>query len=309
MGPQPKENLSSKNEAMQRVIADARLFATHDHPILILGETGTGKEVLADYIHAHSLRAKLPIYKINCAAIPEALFESELFGHEKGSFTGAHMQRRGRFELANGATLLLDEIGELSLTMQSKLLRVLQDGSFNRVGGVEELRSDVRLLLTTNRDLSDERLFRRDLYYRLSSFTLRLPPLRDRIEDLPSLVASMGAVVDHEGLAFLMRLCWDGNVRELRGAIDRARHGKASELSLSDFAFLVKPEGLESRGFDDLNLENIERRAILSALEKAFYVQSEASKLLGITPRALNYKIRHHGIRHATWRSNGLLSS
>lgn len=301
----------SANPQMVEIMREASAFARSDHSILITGETGTGKEVLADYIHACSLRSAHGFHKVNCAAIPETLFESELFGHEKGSFTGATVQKKGRFELAKGGTFMLDEIGELPFSLQAKLLRVLQDGSFYRVGGLDMIQADVRLLLTTNRDLSDSSQFRRDLYYRLSSFSLHLPPLRDRLDDIPGLAASMGAVLSASATSFLQSYAWPGNIREFVGVIRRAQHGVAAGeiLHRSNFGFFapLRTSGVEID--TDLSLKSLERRAILLALERSAYVQSRAAALLGITPRSLNYKIAQYGITHPTWRTNAVRRS
>ena len=291
---------------MQAVFHDASLIAPSESRVLITGESGVGKEVLADVIHGWSSRANGPIVKVNCAAIPETLLESELFGHEKGAFTGAVAQRIGRFELASTGTIFLDEIADMSPSLQAKLLRVTQDGLFNRIGSNKELQTNARILAATNRNLEDEvkaGRFREDLFYRLNVVELNIPPLRERPEDVLPLAARFiseftqgkarfsSAVNDH-----LARYPWPGNVRELRNAMERA--------ALLSHGELILPEHLPARvrtaaeppppteSADAERLGEIERQAIFQALRKHDYNRTETAKALGISRRALIYKLQ-----------------
>jgi len=274
--------------------------------VLITGESGVGKEIVADVIHAWSPRAAGPLVKVNCAAIPETLLESELFGHEKGSFTGAHAQRIGRFEQANEGTILLDEIAEMSSPLQAKLLRVTQDGCFQRVGSNREVHTNARILAASNRVLDDEvkaGRFREDLFYRLNVVELNVPPLRERREDILPLAGrfieeftSGRARFSDTVSACLERYPWPGNVRELRNAMERAVLLSRSELIL--------PEHLPARvreaarlpaaapAGDAQQLEEIERQAILQALRQHKSNRTETAKALGISRRALIYKLQ-----------------
>jgi len=302
-------NVIARSPLMQAVFHDASLIAASDSRILITGESGVGKEVLADVIHGWSARAGGPLVKVNCAAIPETLLESELFGHEKGAFTGATSQRIGRFELANGGTIFLDEIADMSPPLQAKLLRVTQDGLFNRVGSNTELRTNARILAATNRHLEDEvknNRFREDLFYRLNVVELNIPPLRERPEDILALAESFIAEFTKGKARFsasvadyLARYSWPGNVRELRNAMERA-----ALLSMGE---LIVPEHLPSRvrapaatpvanpGADPADAERlgeIERQAIFQALRKHDFNRTETAKALGISRRALIYKLQ-----------------
>jgi two-component system, NtrC family, response regulator HydG len=296
----------AKSPLMQAVFHDASLIAQSESRILITGESGVGKEVLADVIHAWSARASGPLVKVNCAAIPETLLESELFGHEKGSFTGAMAQRIGRFEQANGGTIFLDEIADMSPPLQAKLLRVTQDGRFTRVGSNKELQTNARILAATNRNLEEEvknGRFREDLFYRLNVVELNVPPLRERPEDILPLATAFLAEFSHGKSRCsasvndcLSRYGWPGNVRELRNAMERA-----ALLSLGD---LILPEHLPSRvrgasqsvgvavsrRLEDLG--EIERLAIFEALRKHDFNRTETAKALGISRRALIYKLQ-----------------
>jgi len=290
---------------MQAVYRDATVIAPSDTRVLITGESGVGKEVVAELIHAWSPRAAKPCVKVNCAAIPENLLESELFGHEKGAFTGAVQQRIGRFEEANGGTIFLDEIGELPLALQAKLLRVIHDGSFGRIGSNRVLHTDARVLAATNRDLEAQIAagnFREDLFYRLNVMEIHIPPLRERPEDIIPLAtffigkfSQQKARFSAAATACLTRYRWPGNVRELRNAMERA-----ALLSRSD---VVLPEHLPSRvvtgasaqpaePVDAVQLEQIEREAILKALRKNNYNRTETAKELAISRRALTYKLQ-----------------
>ncbi len=284
--------------------------------VLITGESGTGKEVVARAIHAASLRATGPFVAVNCAAIPETLLESELFGHERGAFTDAKAQRLGRFELAHGGTLFLDEVGELPLAAQAKLLRVLEDQTFIRVGGSRGVTVDVRVIVATNQDLRAmvaAHRFRDDLYYRLAVVPIRLPPLRERREDIPMLARHFlalhadelpGATFTDDALALLTGHDWPGNVRELQNVVERAvALAKGPAIGLDDLpVHLAGERPLSSLGslreavlggelrFDDAEAE-FERELILDALRRTNYVQTQAAALLGITRRILKYKM------------------
>lgn len=242
------DRIVGNSPAMQTVYKEIGRVAPRDVNVLVLGESGTGKELVARAIFRHSLRREQPFLALNCAALPDSLLESELFGHEKGAFTGADRRRIGKFEQADGGTLFLDEIGDMSLATQAKVLRVLQDGTFERVGSNQTLKTDVRMIAATNRDLESriaEQSFRQDLFYRLNTFTLKLPPLRDRLEDLPALVehfvrqnaAALNkpvAGVAEETMQALKSYTWPGNVRELQSAIKYAIVRTASEVLTPD---------------------------------------------------------------------------
>jgi DNA-binding NtrC family response regulator len=289
------------------VFRDASLIAASESRVLITGESGVGKEVLVDVIHGWSTRSAGPLVKVNCAAIPETLLESELFGHEKGAFTGAVAQRIGRFEQANDGTIFLDEIADMSSPLQAKLLRVTQNGCFNRVGSNTELQTNSRILAATNSNLEEKVKaghFREDLFYRLNVVELNLPPLRERREDILPLAGLFIAEFTRGKARFsnsvaecLDRYAWPGNVRELRNAMERAALLSRSELIL--------PEHLPARvrGVADLpaapespdaqRLGEIERQAIFQALRKHNFNRTETAKALGISRRALIYKLQH----------------
>ena len=289
---------------MESAFRDAALIAGSESRVLITGESGVGKEVLADLIHHWSPRQNKPIVKVNCAAIPPDLLESELFGHEKGAFTGASQKRIGRFEAASGGTLFLDEIAELAPTLQAKLLRVTQDGCFQRVGSNLDIRGDARLITATNKNLEEEvqkGRFREDLFYRLTVFELNLPALRERREDILPLAhhfireltqgrarLSPAASESLEGYA------WPGNVRELRNAMERAALLSGGELILPDHlpTKLRQAPSISSRLLiGGAKLEEVENQAILHALVQHHYNRTEAAKALGISRRNLLYKL------------------
>lgn len=291
---------------MQAVFHDASLIAPSESRVLITGESGVGKEVLADVIHLWSSRAAGPLVKVNCAAIPETLLESELFGHEKGAFTGAVAQRLGRFEQANEGTIFLDEIADMSPPLQAKLLRVTQDGRFTRVGSNKELQTNARILAATNRNLEDEvkaGRFREDLFYRLNVVELNVPPLRERPEDILPLAGAFIAEFTKGKARFgasvpdcLRRYAWPGNVRELRNAMERAALLSLGELILPEHlparvrASAEQPPPIEAAEAERLG--EIERQAIFQALRKHDYNRTETAKALGISRRALIYKLQ-----------------
>ncbi|SBW07107.1 Nif-specific regulatory protein [uncultured Alphaproteobacteria bacterium] len=307
---------------MRQVFEQVRLVSKWNTTVLIRGESGTGKELIANAIHYNSPRAAQPFVKLNCAALPENLLESEMFGHEKGAFTGAQAQRKGRFELADGGTLFLDEIGEISGLFQSKLLRVLQEGEFERVGGTETLKVDVRVIAATNRDLEDAVAgggFREDLYYRLNVMPIRTPPLRERIEDIPDLARFMvdkiarvqrrTLSIDDDAIRLLLRHRWPGNVRELENSLERAailsETGVIDERAVTLAGLrMAPPSGPDAppralartppADLDDPGLS--ERDRVVAALERAGWVQAKAARLLNMTPRQIAYRIQTLGI-------------
>jgi DNA-binding NtrC family response regulator len=296
----------AKSPLMHAVFHDASLIAPSESRILITGESGVGKEVLADIIHAWSARAAGPLVKVNCPAIPETLLESELFGHEKGAFTGAMARRIGRFEAANNGTIFLDEIADMSLPLQAKLLRVTQEGRFQRVGSNTELQSNARILAASNYRLEEEveaGRFREDLFYRLNVVELNIPPLRERPEDILPLAAAFIAEFTHGKARFassvadcLTRYNWPGNVRELRNAMERAALLSLGELILPEHLPARVRTAVESAMVgepqDAERLGEIERQAIVQALRKHDFNRTETAKALGISRRALIYKLQ-----------------
>ncbi|MGA7594787.1 MAG: sigma 54-interacting transcriptional regulator, partial [Gallionella sp.] len=293
-----------------------RLVAKWNTTVLIRGETGSGKELIANAIHYNSPRARGSFVKLNCASLPETLLESELFGHEKGAFTGAVAQRKGRFEQAEGGTLFLDEIGDISPSFQAKLLRVLQEGELERVGGTRTIKVDVRVVAATHRDLESEveaGKFREDLYYRLNVMPLYLPPLRERMEDIPDiaryLVEKVGTQqgrqlsLTDDALRVLMHHDWPGNVRELENCLERAAVMTEGNEIDRDAILLTGIDEKVSAGrgavqnldLDDPNLD--ERDRVIAALEQAGWVQAKAARLLDMTPRQIAYRIQTLNIR------------
>jgi Nif-specific regulatory protein len=285
--------------------------------VLIRGDSGTGKELVASAIHYNSPRAGGPFVKLNCAALPDNLLESELFGHEKGAFTGALNQRKGRFELAQGGTLFLDEIGDISPAFQVKLLRVLQEGEMERLGSSQTLRVDVRIIAATNRDLESEveaGSFREDLYYRLNVMPIFMPPLQQRLEDIPDLARFlMEKIGKRQGrtltltdsaIRLLMQHDWPGNVRELENCLERG--AIMSETGMIDQDVIEFTHG-DIRGLfnnvaisSKVNLEEAdmdERERVIAALEQAGWVQAKAARLLGMTPRQIAYRIQTLNIK------------
>jgi two-component system, NtrC family, response regulator HydG len=296
----------AKSPLMQAVFHDASLIAGSESRILITGESGVGKEVLADVIHAWSPRVSGPLVKVNCAAIPETLLESELFGHEKGAFTGAVTQRIGRFQVANNGTIFLDEIADMSPPLQAKLLRVTQEGRFHRVGSNTELQTNARILAATNRILEEEvkaGRFREDLFYRLNVVELNIPSLRERPEDILPLASAFIAEFTRGKARFassvtdcLKRYSWPGNVRELRNAMERAALLSLGELILPEHLPAKVRAAVESapppEPLDAERLAEIERQAIFQALRKHDFNRTETAKALGISRRALIYKLQ-----------------
>jgi len=299
-------NIVARSPTMQALFRDAALVAASESRVLITGESGVGKEVLAEVIHAWSTRANGPLVTVNCAAIPESLLESELFGHEKGAFTGAVAQRAGRFEVANGGTIFLDEIGEMSPALQAKLLRVTQDGGFQRVGSNTELHTDARILASTNRNLEEavkSGRFREDLFYRLNVVELNIPPLRERPEDILPLASlfigefTKGRARFSQSVAdCLIRYSWPGNVRELRNAMERAALLCQGEMVLPEhLPSRVRVEAGSPVGVgpaEAQRLEEVERQTILQTLRKNSFNRTETAKALGISRRTLVYKLQ-----------------
>jgi len=295
----------------------ARKVAPTSVPVLITGESGTGKELISYYIHRQSHRLRAPYVRVNCAALSESLLESELFGHERGAFTGAYTQRKGRFELAHGGTLLLDEVSETGRRLQAELLRVLEQQDFERVGGSESVRVNVRVVSTSNRDLAAEverGNFRLDLYYRICGVHLHVPPLRDRPEDIPPLVwyfVNQYARESHRRIDQLdpemvnrfKEYHWPGNVRQLRNVVRTALIlGRGTTLSLAGAGHLLRElRSPASPNMPSLSLQELERQAVLEALRRTDSHQVRAAKLLGITDRTLREKIRKY-------RQKGFLS-
>ncbi len=311
-------NMVGHTQAMRFVFEQVRQVSKWDTTVLVRGESGTGKELIANAIHYNSPRANGPFIKLNCAALPDNLLESELFGHEKGAFTGAVSQRKGRFEQADGGTMFLDEIGEISPAFQAKLLRVLQEGEFERVGGTKTQQVDVRVVAATNRNLEEEvqqGKFREDLYYRLNVMPIMMPPLRERVADIPDLaqflINKIGRnqgrelSIDDSGLKILMRYDWPGNVRELENRLERAavmsENGhidqKALNLAGMNGAPVMEPETSGSADVDLNDPDLDERERVIAALEKAGWVQAKAARLLDMTPRQIAYRIQTLGIQ------------
>jgi DNA-binding NtrC family response regulator len=302
----------ARSPLMQAVFRDAALIAPSETRVLITGESGVGKEILADVIHAWSRRAAGPLIKVNCAAIPETLLEAELFGHEKGAFTGASAQRIGRFEEADSGTIFLDEIAEMSPALQAKLLRVAQDGHFQRVGSNRELRTGARILAASNHNLEEEvknGRFREDLFYRLNVVELHIPPLRERHEDILPLAgrfieefAKGRARFSEPVSACLENYPWPGNVRELRNSMERAVLLSRSELILPEHLparVRLAAENLTAREPAELErLDEIERQAILESLRQHNFNRTETARALGISRRTLIYKLQK-------WRALG----
>ncbi|HEY1815471.1 MAG TPA: sigma 54-interacting transcriptional regulator [Kofleriaceae bacterium] len=305
---------------MRRVFELVRKVADHPITVLIQGETGVGKEVIACAIHSASARGGAPLVRLNCASLPEPLLESELFGHEKGAFTGADRRKQGYFEAANGGTLFLDEIGELSPAVQAKLLRVLENGRVTRVGGTDEIEVDVRVVCATHRDLeraSQDGGFRSDLFFRISAFTILVPPLRDRADEIIPLARHFIAqaatsrnqpapTLSLDAAAAIRRYTWPGNVRELRNAIERAAVLQSGPtIELEDLPDRVQ-EGrvllgapLAAAGAHDVRdqIADLERTSIVAALDACGGNQTEAARKLGLTRRTLIYRMEKHRLK------------
>jgi DNA-binding NtrC family response regulator len=313
------ESIVGESPALREVFRLVEKIAPTNSTILIRGESGTGKELVARAIHSRSHRCVKPFFAINCAAIPENLLESELFGHEKGSFTGADSRKQGLFEAASTSTLFLDEIGDLSLPLQGKILRVLQEREIRRVGGNESLPVDVRVVTATHRDLEammKTGQFREDLYYRLNVIPLQLPPLRERASDIPALVQrflekannSHGtgvSSIDPEALDLLSRYPWPGNIRQLESVVERAvLLSESNTVKIEDLPLDVRhqtapaarPYGFEIPA-DGIDIEEFERQLIVQAMERSGWVIAKGSRLLGLTYRTLQYRLEKFGLK------------
>ena len=305
--------IAGSSDVLQRTLELGRKVASSTAPVLITGESGTGKELLAYLVHRASARRKNAYVRVNCAALSESLMESELFGHERGAFTGAHEQRKGRFELAHRGTLLLDEISETSDRLQAELLRVLEQQDFERVGGSESVSVNVRVICTSNRPLSEDvrrGKFRSDLYYRIHGVHLHMPALRERIEDIPELAwhfvnlyagETGRRITDLDGeMLRLMESCpWPGNVRQLRNVVRAALIlGEGSTLDLDGMAELQRElsqgAGPAAAACRTLSLQDLERQAILEALKRTKSHQAKAARILGISDRTLRDKLRRY---------------
>ncbi len=315
-----RQQIIGRSAAMQRLLDTVGQVAPSEASVLISGESGTGKELIASAVHYNSPRKEGPFVKINCAALTETLLESELFGHEKGAFTGADRRKEGRFVQADGGSLLLDEISEMSLAMQAKLLRVIQERELTRVGGQQVIKVDVRLIAATNKDLKEliaKGLFREDLYYRLNVVNLQLPPLRERKEDIPLLAQHFLQVFTAKNskqikgftpraMDCLRRYNWPGNVRELMNAVERAVVlSRQDYLDQEDFALdacsqeadmQTEPEGTSPETLANLPLAEVERRTILETMESVGGNKSEAARRLGITRKTLHKKLKKYGV-------------
>ena len=297
-----------KSRKLKEAISLAKRVATTSWPVLLYGETGTGKELMARLIHELSPRKDSPFIAVNCAALPESLFESELFGHVKGAFTGAHKDKKGMFQIAHKGTIFLDEIGEMPLKLQAKLLRVLQEHSITPVGGTTPIKVDVRVISATNRDLTEmirQGDFREDLYYRLNVFEIELPPLRKRKEDIPELVeffikkySPKPMKVADAAMDLLVKYNWPGNVRELEHTVKRlVTLSRSTTIRPSDIHLKSPVEEMELPQDLQGKIEALEKREIVRALENASWVQTRAAESLGISERVLRYKMRKYGIK------------
>ena len=316
-------NIIGRSEAMLEVFKMIETVARTNSTILLTGESGTGKGLVAQAIHFHSLRRDRPLVALNCGAMPEALLESELFGHMRGAFTGAETNKKGLLEVAEKGTIFLDEIGEMSPVMQVKLLRVLQERRFRRVGGLEELAADIRVITATNQDLgkaiADGR-FREDLYYRINVIPIVLPPLRERREDIPLLAEhflakyaeQMGKSItglSHEAMSLLQQYDWPGNIRELENVIERAVALEGTPTVLPDSLppnlrgavqknGNAAPDALPDGGFDlEAHVKEIERVYIAQALQRSGGVQVKAAELLGMSFRSFRYYVKKYNLR------------
>jgi two-component system NtrC family response regulator len=313
-------NIVGKSRALEKVFSVMKRAADTPTTVLITGESGTGKELIARGLHEASSRSKAPFVSINCAAVPESLLESELFGYEKGAFTGAVNMRPGKFEFADRGTLFLDEVGEMALGLQVKLLRVLQEQEFQRVGGNRDIKVDVRVIAATNKDLKEEveaRRFRDDLYFRLNVVLIEVPPLRERRDDIPFLTAhflekfrrKLGRQIDTvepEVMSALYRYSWPGNVRELENVLERAVVlCKGTTVTAGDLPPEIRESPEIEEGLDNLiswerslpeTLDAIEERMIRQALKKSEKVQAQAAKMLGISRSNLQYKMKKYAL-------------
>jgi DNA-binding NtrC family response regulator len=313
------DGIIAVSASMKHAMSIIKKLAHSDSVVLMTGETGTGKSVLSGAIHFNSVRRRKPFVKINCANIPEALLESELFGHEKGAFTGANKTRVGRLEQAGGGSVFLDEIGELSLSLQAKFLRVLEERSFERLGGNQTIHTDIRIIAATNRDLDEQvrtGAFREDLYYRINVLRVHLPPLRNRVECIEPLSYHLLSKICRDEKrrieGFLPDVIdlfkdyhWPGNIRELSNTIERSVFLEEDRVIHPENVFLPLP--VRRNHGTNTSLKDLTRREkelILEALGACHWIQKDAATRLGITARMLNYKVKKYGITHSRWRKN-----
>jgi transcriptional regulator with GAF, ATPase, and Fis domain len=322
------DSIVAESPAMKQVLDQVAHLAPSDSTVLITGETGVGKNLIAGAIHANSARREATIVTVSCAALAESLLESELFGHEKGAFTGAVQPSTGRFQQAHGGTLFLDEVGEISPAIQAKLLRAIEEQLIYRLGGSREIHVNVRIIAATNRELQsdvEQGKFRRDLFYRLNVAPLLIPPMRERVEDILPLTERFSRTIcdrmKRPKLAFsqeaqdaLLNYHWPGNVRELRNVVERtALFSHEAEVGVGDLMLAtaggdqVQPNaGNGGDGYfvaKTLNLDDLERQAIMAALEESNWLQTKAAKMLGLTPSSLSYKLNRLDVRHPKFRS------
>ena len=320
--PSDRYGLVGQSSAMREIFKMIDKVAASNATVLIQGETGTGKERVAEAIHRNSPRHDAVFVRMNCASLPDNLLESELFGHEKGAFTGADQMRIGRFEMANDGTLFLDEVGNMSANTQAKVLRAIQNQEFERLGGNRTLKVDVRIVAATNINLEaaiKEGRFREDLFYRLNVVNILVPALRERVEDIVPLaeyfikrfarelrrrVTGFSA----EAVKSLQEYRWPGNVRELENSIERAvLMCEGDTVRPADLTLLDREHSIgmtPALAADLLNLEALEKTALLEALKRSNWIQKEAAKLLGVSSRVMNYKVHKHGITHDRWSKN-----
>ncbi|NOX25343.1 MAG: sigma-54-dependent Fis family transcriptional regulator [Deltaproteobacteria bacterium] len=316
------DRIIGKSRVMQRIYNLIERVAPTPTTVLISGESGTGKELVAHALHYNSPRSTGPFLSLNCAALPESLLESELFGHERGAFTGAIAMRKGKFEAADTGTIFLDEIGEMPLSLQAKFLRVLQEKSIERVGGNKTIEVDVRIVAATNKNLADEVKngnFREDLFYRLNVVSIHIPPLRDRIDDIPILanhfikkhaaqIERPNLIISREALSLLARQTWPGNVRELENTIERAAifcnrdeitahdiNAAPHDAATANASTTLSPPAMPAGKLPEV-LDTIEKQMLIEALKENDFVQTRAAKKLGITKSLLQYKLRKYKI-------------
>jgi Nif-specific regulatory protein len=303
------EGFIGKSEAIERLKDTIQKVAKTDSTVLLLGESGVGKSLIAKAIHTLSHRKDKPFISVNCAAIPETLIEAELFGYEKGAFTGAINSRKGKFELANGGTLFLDEIGELPLQSQSKLLKVIQEKEVEKIGSEKSIFVNVRVITSTNKDLQSmvaKGEFREDLYYRLNVIPIRVPALRERKEDIPLLIMHFLEKFNHQykkhiniekdAMEALMNYRWPGNIRELENLIERLVIMSNRDITKEDTTLATKLNEEASKPDIPSIVESTEKEAILKALQSCGYIKSKAAKMLGFTLRQLDYRIKKYNI-------------
>jgi DNA-binding NtrC family response regulator len=317
-------NFVGRSPAIRKVLRLVEKVAASSSSVILAGETGTGKELLAGAIHYSSPRARNAFVRVNCATLPDTLLESELFGHERGAFTGAERLRIGRFEQGNGGSIFLDEIADVTLPTQAKLLRVLQEHEFERLGSNRTIKVDVRIIAASNKDLAteiEEGRFREDLYYRLNVVTIQIPPLRERKGDIELLAEYFMhkfsqalnkkiRAIDAAAMRLLTGYRWPGNIRELENTMERAvLMAETDRITAEDLSLPFKPEMKPGQRVvripaGGMNWDDMEKDVVLQALGMANWVQKEAARLLGISTRSLNYKVKQFGITHPTWKQN-----